>query len=55
MVNEKVSTIYSTSSNATIVKQLKTLIAAGGMHTLGLKTDGTVLSVGKNQNGQTNV
>ena len=38
-----------------LIKLHKTTIAAGGTHTVGLKTDGTVVAVGSNEKGQCNV
>ncbi len=38
-----------------LIKLHKTTIAAGGTHTVGLKTDGTVVAVGSNDKGQCNV
>ncbi len=46
--NEKISSIWNKASN-------RKVISAGGSHTVGLKSDGTVVAVGDNQYGQCDI
>jgi alpha-tubulin suppressor-like RCC1 family protein len=55
------TTTITTSGNYFIIAnfactlQCTTMVAAGGYHTVGLKSDGTVLAVGDNEYGQCDV
>ena len=59
-INDATTTItmdnhYSITANFAFGPQYIPMVAAGGYHTVGLKSDGTVVAVGYNSAGQCNV